>query len=129
MNANIKEIEEFTKYRIVNGVWNMDSLPNHYIVELTDGTLSKFFMNPFRMLSNDDFTVYKGYHPRKCKGYPMPEYLYRFYGLQRNDEVLSETVRLRLSPSEKEKLEAYCYNMEPKKSVSELLRDYVRSLI
>jgi hypothetical protein len=114
---------------IVNGVWYLDTLPSHAVVEFEDGRLAKFYITPFRALTDKDFTAYKSYHPRKCKGQPLPDYLYRFYGLKRNDESLSEVIRVRVSPTEKEKLEAYAANLEPKSSVSELLRDYIRGII
>jgi hypothetical protein len=112
----------------VNGAWNLVSLPQHLVLELEDGTLTKVFISPFRELAEKDFTVYKSYHPRKCKGAPLPDYLYRFYGLEKNDESATEVVHVRLTPTEKTKIETYAANLEPKKSVSEVIRDYIRSL-
>jgi len=112
----------------INGAWYLDSLPQHIVMELEDGTLTKVFISPFRQLTEKDFTVYKAYHPRKCKGQPLPDYLYKFYGLEKNDESLSEVVRVRLSPTEKSKIERYGANLEPSKTISEVIRDYVRSL-
>jgi len=114
---------------MANGVWNVEALPTHYVVEHTDGSLSKFYIAPFRILTEDDFTAYKGHHPRKMKGLPMPDYLYQHYGLDKSPEGLTEVIRLRVSPSEKEKIEAYCKSLSPSQTVSELLRDYLRSLI
>ena len=85
-----------------------------------------FFLTPFRAIKDVDIKPYKGYHPRKCKGQPLPDYLYRFYGLERNDETMSEVVRVRLTPGEKEQLETAATNSE--KTVSEFLRDYIRSI-
>lgn len=110
----------------VNGVWNVEALPNNYIVELTDGTLKMFNVTPFREISDADLTPHKGWHPRKMKGRPMPEYLYRFYGLVRNDETMSEVVHLRLTPSEKGKLDAAAKNENL--TISEYLRAHIRSL-
>lgn len=111
---------------IINGAWNIEALPNHIVVERTDGSLAKFMLTPFRAINDDKLTVYKGYHPRKCKGNPLPNYLYKFYGLQRNEESLTEVIRVRLSPSEKGKLDAISKNEG--KNVSEFIRDYIRSL-
>lgn len=123
--VNAPDVEPIT----INGAWYLDALPNQIVVELTDGSLTKFNLTPFRAITQNDFTNYKSYHPRKCKGQPLPDYLYRFYGLQKNEESLSEVIRVRITPSEKEKLESYCENLEPKTNTSELIRDYIRSLI
>jgi hypothetical protein len=116
-------------FKLVNGVWNVQSLPLHYIVELADSSLAMFHISPFRKIVDKDLQPYRGYHPRKSKGNPMPEYLYKFYGLQRDEEGLSETLRVRISPGEKEKLETYCANLEPKLTISEFLREYIRKIV
>lgn len=113
-------------YVTVNGVWYIDALPLCAIVELADGNLAKFFINPFRKLTEKDFTTYKSYHPRKCKGQPLPEYLYRFYGLEKNSESATEVIHIRVTPTEKRKAENYA--KDEGKSVSELMRDYIRGL-
>jgi len=112
---------------IVNGAWYLESLPSHIVVELVDGSLAKFTLTPFRNVQGE-MTAYKSYHPRQSKGQPLPEYLYRHYGLSRNVESLTEVIRVRVSPSEKERLEAYAANLEPRKTVSEVLRDFIREL-
>ncbi|MFZ5596093.1 MAG: plasmid mobilization protein [Bacillota bacterium] len=111
---------------IINGAWYLDSLPNEIVAELEDGKLVMFRLTPFRLITQGDLKDYKGHHPRKCKGQPLPEYLYRFYGLIRNEESLSEVIRVRVSPTEKEKLEAAASNAG--KTVSEFLREYIRGL-
>ena len=111
---------------IINGAWYLNQLPNQVVLERIDGSLGMFCLTPFRAITVKDIKPYKGYHPRKCKGSPLPEYLYRFYGLARNDESLSEVIRVRVSPTEKEKLEAASGNED--KTVSEFLRDYIRGL-
>ena len=111
---------------IINGAWYIDALPNQIVIELENGDLKMFFLTPFRELELDDLLQYKGYHPRKCKGQPLPYYLYRFYGLQKNDESLSEVVRFRLRPSEKQKLNTASKNAG--KTESEFLRDFVGGL-
>lgn len=110
----------------INGAWYLDTFPNHAVLEKEDGTLARFNITPFRELGEKDFVSYKGYHPRKLKGQPLPNYLYRFYGLNKNEESLSETVRVRVSPSDLERAETFAKNLN--KTVSEILRDYVRSL-
>jgi predicted DNA-binding protein len=110
-------------YIAVRGAWYLNALPQHIVVEHIDGSLSKFFLTPFRKLKDADFTVYKSYHPRKCKGSPLPDYLYRFYGLVRDEDTLSEVVRVRVSQAEKEKLEATAINNG--KTVSEFLRELI----
>jgi hypothetical protein len=112
----------------VNGAWYINQLPDHLVIELVDGSLKMALMTKFKPLAKDDLKPYNGHHPRKCKGQPLPDYLYRFYGLERNEESLSEVIRVRVSPSERTKLEAYAANLEPSKTVSEVVRDYIRSL-
>ncbi len=111
---------------VINGAWYINSLPSHIVMERMDGTLAKFFVTPFRGIKEADLTLYKGYHPRKSKGQPLPDYLYKFYGLARNEESLSEVIRVRVSPSEKGKLETTATNAD--KTVSEFLREYIRGL-
>lgn len=110
----------------INGAWYINQLPNNIVMECTDGTLAMFHLTPFRGIKDTDLRPYKGHHPRKCKGQLLPDYLYRFYGLSRSDETLSEVIRVRVSPSEKEKLEAIANNND--KTVSEFLREYIRCL-
>jgi hypothetical protein len=111
---------------IVNGAWYLDAYPSSIIIERADGSLGMVNLTPFRAIGAQDIRDYKAYHPRKCKGQPLPDYLYRFYGLARNDESLSEVVRVRVSPSEKGKLDTAATNAD--KTVSEFLREYIRGL-
>jgi hypothetical protein len=125
MSAKEVQVPE-GKYMTINGAWYLDALPTCIVIERMDGSLAKFFVTPFRGITDADLTPYKSYHPRKCKGQPLPDYLYKFYGLVRNDESLSEVIRVRVSQSEKEKLEAVASNNG--KNVSEFLREYIRGL-
>jgi len=110
----------------VNGAWYLEAYPSVIVAEKADGTLSMFHVTPFRRITEADMKPYKAYHPRKCKGQPLPEYLYKFYGLCRNDEILSEVIRVRLSPTEKDGLEMAARSAG--KTVSEFLRDRIRGL-
>jgi len=110
----------------VNGAWYLNNLPTMLVVEMVDGDLTMFDMQKFRKIEESELKEYKGHHPRKMKGHPLPDYLYRFYGLERNEETLSEVIRVRVSPREKEKLEVAASNED--KTVSEYLRDHIRSL-
>jgi len=112
----------------INGVWYLNSLPLHAVVELENGSLTKFLITPFRELGNKDFTDYKGYHPRKCKGQQLPNYLYKFYGLEKNNESLTEVIHVRLTPTEKSKIETYGQNLDPKLSSSEIVRKFISDL-
>lgn len=108
----------------VNGAWFLEALQTHVVIELENGTLGKFNLTPYREIQDQDITVYKSYHPRKCKGQPLPAYLYRFYGLEKNDESASDVIHVRLTPAEKQKVQ----DAAGDKSVSEFVRDYIRSL-
>jgi len=110
----------------INGAWYINQLPNHIVIELEDGTLTKVFMTPFRGITDKDFSDYKCYHPRKCKGQPLPDYLYRFYGLERSDETANEVIHVRLTPTEKARLQATANNAG--KTVSEFVRGWIRAL-
>ena len=110
----------------VKGAWYLDALPMHIVIELENGELKMAPIRPIEPIKPERMTAYKGYHPRKCSGYPLPAYIYKFYGLEKNSESLSEVLRLRVSPSQVEKIEAYAKNN--KKSMSEVLRDYIDSL-
>ncbi|MFA6848766.1 MAG: hypothetical protein WCS30_00270 [Selenomonadaceae bacterium] len=110
----------------INGAWYVDQLPTQIVVELEDGSLSKVNLTPYREISVTDLTQYKGYHPRRLKGSPLPEYFYRFYGLEKNNESLTEVIHIRITPTEKQKLETATESQD--KTTSELLRDFIRSL-
>jgi hypothetical protein len=110
----------------VNGAWNIESFPMHYVAELGNGELKMFAVNPMKELKEEDLMTYKGYHPRKLKGQPMPEYMFKFYGLEKNDEKASEVVRTRLTPTEKKQIENFAKSEG--KTVSEVIREFVRGV-
>lgn len=113
----------------INGAWNISALPNDVVVELAGGELRRFGLTPFRPIKESDLSPYAGSHPRKVRGQPLPDYLYRYYGLEKSDESLSEVIRLRVSPSEKMAFEAYAGSLDPRQSVSDVLREFIRSKI
>lgn len=110
----------------INGAWYINQLPEHIVLELPDNTLAMVRVSPFRHLTEQDFGQYKGHHPRKCKGQPLPDYLYRFYGLEKSDETANEVIHVRLMPSEKAAIQTAADGAG--KTVSEFVRDWVRTL-
>ena len=105
----------------INNAWYVDELPDHAVIETEHGQMAMFLIVPFRTLTEDDLIAYKGHNPRKMKGQPIPEYIYKFYGLKKNDEAMSEVIRARIRPSEKQAfLEA-----ANGKTESEFLREIV----
>lgn len=110
----------------VNGAWYLDSLPTMIVIEKEDNTLAMFYINPFKLIEDADLKYYKGHHPRKCKGQPLPAYLYRFYGLTKSEETANEVIHIRLTPSEKERVQTAADGAG--KNVSEFIRDYIRGL-
>jgi hypothetical protein len=110
----------------VNGAWCIEALPTAIVVELEDNSLKFTDMTPFREISEKELKEYKGYHPRKVKGQPIPDYLYRFYGIEKSDESATEVIHIRMTPTEKAKVDAAAKNAD--KTVSEFMRDYIRSL-
>ena len=110
----------------INGAWYLNALPTAVVIEVEDNTLKLAQMTPYRELTDKDLSDYKGYHPRKCKGQPLPDYLYRFYGFEKSDESATEVIHIRITPSEKTKVGAAAKNAD--KTISEFMRDYIRSL-
>jgi hypothetical protein len=110
----------------IAGAWYVDTLPGTIVAELTDGSLASFAISPFRALTVDALTPYDGKHPRKLRGVPVPAALYPYYGLGKSEETLSEVLRVRLSPSELERVKAAADAAG--KTVSEFARDWIRSI-
>jgi hypothetical protein len=110
----------------INGAWYINQLPEHLVLELADNRLVMVRMSPFRQLANEDFLAYNGHHPRRCKGQPLPDYLYRFYGLEKSDETANEVIHVRLTPTEKTTIQTAADGAG--KTVSELVREWVRTL-
>jgi hypothetical protein len=108
----------------ISGAWYIESLPGFIVAELEDGTLISFPISPYREITSDDTTIYEGQHPRKLHGVPVPTSLYPYYNLDKSDESLSEVIRVRVSPSELERVRAAAGN----KSLSEFVRAWIRTL-
>jgi len=110
----------------ISGAWSIEQLPDQYVLELLergeDGKrrLVKFRLSPCRQITEADFTAYRGYHPRKMKALPLPEYMLKLYGLEGADEPLDETLHLRVSVQDKRRLE------EEARARGETLTDYLR---
>ena len=90
---------------IIKNAWFLEACPNEIVIEKEDGL---FFakMTPYRKIKESELRDYKGYHPRKCKGQPLPNYLYRHYGIEKSNETASEVLRVRVTPTEKQKIQA-----------------------
>jgi hypothetical protein len=110
----------------INGAWYINAMPRDIVVELEDGSLGHFSITPYREIKQVNLQPYKGHHPRKMKGQPLPPYLYKEYGLQKNDETATEVLHTRVTPSEKAKIENAAENRG--KNVSELIRQLIREL-
>ena len=110
----------------VTGAWYLDALPTHMVIELENGELKMAPITPMEPIKPERMTAYKGYHPRKCSGHPLPNYLYKFYGLEKDTESLTEVIRVRVSPSQMQKIEAYAKNSD--KKVSEVIREFIDNL-
>lgn len=107
----------------INGAWYLGSNPGMFVIELINGELKEFEMKPYRVIKESDLSAFKGPHPRKSKGQPMPEYLYNDYGLMKNPEAMSEVLRIRLRPSEMRALENIA--KINKETVEEFTRDLI----
>lgn len=71
----------------INGAWYTDEMPNHVVVELENGSLAKFYLTPFREITEADLTPY---HSTKRAGQTLPPYLYRHYGLELAGDIPQE---------------------------------------
>ncbi len=114
------------EYLEVKGSWYVDQLPTKIVIELKDGSLEMFNLSPFKKITFRDLLQYKGLHPRKLKGDPLPEMLYQYYGLTHYKETMSEVIKIRLKPSERDKLSTVAEAADL--SVSEFIRDYIKTL-
>lgn len=112
----------------VYGVWFIPKLPDKYVAERDDGILFQFEMYPFRRITDHDIQTYVGLHPQCCKGQPIRDYLYHFYGLIKNDENAMETINMQVTLKEKLKIETYAANFDPPKTISEVIREWIESL-
>jgi hypothetical protein len=112
----------------VMGAWYVDTAPNLIILESMDKKLWCFDIAPYRTLTEDDLKPYKGKHPRKAKGLSLPSFLFQFYGLERDEETCSEIIHMRVTPSEKEFVESYGENHEPKLTNSDVFRSHIYDL-
>ncbi len=110
----------------INNAWYVQSLPRHIVAELPTGETVMFYIDPMRIVKESELRPYKGHHPRKVSAQPLPDYLYRFYGLVKNEETASEVIRVRLRPSEKDKLDQAA--RVAGKNVSEFVRSFVQGL-
>ncbi len=89
---------------IISGAWAVESLPNHYILDVPSLGLNLAQIAPFRILTEADLAPYAGHHPRRMHGVPLPDYLYRFYGMAKG-EGKTEMLHIRVTPDEKAQIE------------------------
>lgn len=111
---------------IVANAWYVDTLPDAVVAEMPSGKLVSFSVSPFRAITEGDMTDYDGQHPRRLSGVPVPAALYPYYGIIKSEESLSEVLRIRLSPSELEKIKAAA--SADGLTVSEYARGWIRRL-
>lgn len=111
---------------VISGAWYIDKLPGGIVIEQVGGILSSISICPFRAIASDDMMFYNGQHPRKLHGVPVPSTLYPYYGLTKSEESLSEVLRVRLAPSELERLKAVADATG--KTVSEYAREWISRL-
>ncbi|MCL1982954.1 MAG: hypothetical protein FWG53_07720 [Clostridiales bacterium] len=103
---------------IVRNVWHTPHLPEHFIAELETGELKMFLVVPYREIKEEDLLDYADFHPRRRRGQLLTPSLYHFYGLEKSAENYSEVLKIRVTPSQKEKLEAAG-------RTSDLIRKYI----
>lgn len=76
----------------IKGAWQIKQYPGLYITELENGEIRMFKASPERVLSEADIRiVWDDKHPLKLDGKPLPEHLYKTYGLVYAGKVLQFT--------------------------------------
>lgn len=119
---NTKEYTAYSQSGItINGAWYNKG---YFVIETKEEELKKFKVVPYRKIGSNDLEIYEGLHPRKIRLEPMPEYLYDIYALKKNEEALSETIRIRVRPSMKKALEEAAERND--KTVDEFLRYLIK---
>ena len=89
----------------VRNAWMVPHLPDHFVVELESGEMKRFQTVPYREITKADLQDYVDLHPRRLCGQAMMPLLFKYYGLEKSGETYSEVLKIRVSPSQKEKLE------------------------
>ncbi|MBP2643911.1 MAG: hypothetical protein H6Q67_1798 [Firmicutes bacterium] len=75
---------------LIEDAWYIDELKMEIGIQLPNGNLKKFFITPFRTITETDLKPYYGNPPSKSQIQPLPPYLYRFYGLSRNKQSITQ---------------------------------------
>jgi len=110
----------------VCGAWFLADVPEHMVIELADHRMVMAPLRPEKGQTEPDFKLYDGPHPRKCKGQPVPEWQFRFYGMVRVSETASEILRVRLTPSDYKRLSESADAAG--KPISDLVREWIWTL-
>ncbi len=107
---------------IIHGAWALESVPDRYVLDVPDLGLRLVKITPFRYITDADLAPYIGCHPRRLRGTPLPNYLYRFYGLERG-EGKTEMLHIRVTSDEKSNIELAA------RDAGTNVADYVRSIL
>ena len=68
----------------IKEMYDSPRYPNHYIVELMDGSARLFYMIPFRRITEKDLRPCIA-TPKQIGGSPVESHLLQAYGLQREE--------------------------------------------
>ena len=66
----------------VKAVYNTLNMPEHFVLETLDGQKMMARRSPYRTITEADLSPAPGYQLTGKNAEPMPEYIYRFYGLE-----------------------------------------------
>ena len=58
-------------------------LTYHYLIETVDGTFKSFYCSPYRKIEEKDLIPLKCYIAKGNRAKEVPDYLLRFYGLEK----------------------------------------------
>lgn len=58
----------------------------HHVMQLCDGSYVRFFITPYRKISERDITQVPHYTPAGNRGEEAENHLYKLYGLEKTNE-------------------------------------------
>ena len=70
----------------IRKLYNPPSSPMHMVVETVEGRFLKFFITPFRKITEKDLSPLPGFVPNGNNGTEAFDYMYRFYGFEKAEE-------------------------------------------
>jgi hypothetical protein len=76
-----EKLEE--KKVVVKNAWWLLAYPSSIFFEMPDGQIKFTASKPARNVKESELRDYKGHHPKYGTGRNFPDYMFRFYGLEK----------------------------------------------